>query len=160
MTELELAVVDELNRFERLVASARRGSTIKLLGITLVGDSFVSIFRDLTTYCIESSDTPEIRRICLAERQTSRLDGYVTRLFSRGRKHRAPRLGLGEHQGLIHATDPAVCRVALWLTLQVIGCPAPPPRLSAMRLGRAPQVDFLGPWEHEGLAWLATRAQS
>jgi hypothetical protein len=42
-----------------------------------------------------------------------------------------------EHSGLIHVTDPAVRRVATWLTLQVIACPAPPARLNAMRLGRA-----------------------
>jgi hypothetical protein len=29
-----------------------------------------------------------------------------------------------------------------------------------MRLGRSPQIDFFGPWQHEGLAWLANRAQS
>jgi hypothetical protein len=65
MTELELAVIDELIRFERLVAAARRGSTIKLLDITLVGDSFVSIFRDLTTYCIANWDTRDYRPVCL-----------------------------------------------------------------------------------------------
>jgi hypothetical protein len=140
MTDLELAVIEELVRFERVVATAHRGSNRKLGDIILDSASFLTILRDLSTYCIESWDTPEIRRICGAERQVPRLDGYVTRLFNRERKHRAPRLGLGEHQGLIHAIDPAVRRVALWLTLQVIACPAPPPRLSAMRLGRAPQV--------------------
>jgi hypothetical protein len=49
MTEPELAVIDELIRFERLVAAARRGRAITLGGITLTADSFVSIFRDLTT---------------------------------------------------------------------------------------------------------------
>jgi hypothetical protein len=50
--------------------------------------------------------------------------------------------------------DPAFRRAAIWLTLQVIACPAPPARLNAMRLGRSPQVDFLGPWQHEGLAFV------
>jgi hypothetical protein len=160
MTELELAVIDELIRFERLVAAARRGSTIKLGDTVLVADSFVSIFRDLTTYCIESWDTRDYRRVCLIERQLMRLGGHATRLFNRERKHRAPRLGRDQHQELIHMTDPAVRRAAIWLTLQVIACPAPPARLNAMRLGRSPQVDFLGPWQHEGLAWLTNRARS
>jgi hypothetical protein len=42
----------------------------------------------------------------------------------------------------------------------VIACPATPARLSLMRLGRSLQVDFLGPWEHEGFAWLADRAKN
>jgi hypothetical protein len=29
-----------------------------------------------------------------------------------------------------------------------------------MRLGKPPQVDFIGPWQHEGLTWLADRAQN
>jgi hypothetical protein len=160
MTELELAVIDELIGFERRVAAARRGSTIKLGNITLAGDAFVAIFRDLTTYCIENWDTRDYRCVCLVERQVSRLGGYMTRVFNRERKHRASRLRQDEHQGLIHATDPAVRRAAIWLTLQVIACPAPPARLNAMRLGRSPQVDFLGPWQHEGLAWLADRANN
>lgn len=152
MTELELAVIDELIRFERLVGAARRRGIITLGGITLTADSFVSIFRDLTTYCIENWDTYDYRRICLVERQVMRLGGHVTRLFNRERKHRAPHPRRNENQGLIHVTDPAVRRLAIWLTLQVIACPAPPARLSVMRLGRAPHVDFLGPWEHEGFA--------
>ena len=32
-------------------------------------------------------------------------------------------------------------------------------RLNAMRLGRSPHIDFLGPWDHEGLSWLAECAQ-
>jgi hypothetical protein len=59
----------------------------------------------------------------------------------------------------IIVTDPGVRRLAIWLTLQVIACPAPPARLSVMRLGRSPQIDFLGPWQHEGLTWLANRAR-
>jgi hypothetical protein len=98
MTELELAVIDELIRFERLVAAARRGSTIKLVNITLVAQSFVSIFRDLTPYCITNWDTRDYRRVCLVERQVMRLGGYVTRLFNRERKHRTPRRGRDEHQ--------------------------------------------------------------
>jgi hypothetical protein len=160
MTELELAVIDELIRFERLVGAARRRGIITLGGITLTADSFASIFRDLTTYCIENWDTYDYRRICLVERQVMRLGGHVTRLFNRERKHRAPHPRRNENQGLIHVTDPAVRRLAIWLTLQVIACPAPPARLSVMRLGRAPHVDFLGPWEHEGFAWLANRAQN
>ena len=160
MTELELAVIDELIRFERLVGAARRRGIITLGGITLTADSFVSIFRDLTTYCIENWDTHDYRRVCLVERQVMRLGGHVTRLFNRERKHRAPHRRRNENQGLIHVTDPAVRRLAIWLTLQVIACPAPPARLSVMRLGRAPHVDFLGPWEHEGFAWLANRAQN
>jgi hypothetical protein len=31
--------------------------------------------------------------------------------------------------------------------------------LNAMRLGRSPHIDFLGPWDHQGLSWLAERAQ-
>jgi TniQ len=160
MTELELAVIHELIRFERLVAVARRGSTITLGGITLTADSFVSIFRDLTTYCIENWDTRDYRRVCLVERQVMRLGGHMTRLFSRERKQRTPHRRRNENQGLIHMTDPAVRRLAIWLTLQVIACPATPARLSLMRLGRSPQVDFLGPWEHEGFAWLADRAKN
>lgn len=160
MIELELAVIHELIRFERLVAAARRGSTITLGGITLTADSFISIFRDLTTYCIENWDTRDYRRVCLVERQVMRLGGHMTQLFSRERKQRTPHRRRNENQGLIHMTDPAVRRLAIWLTLQVIACPAPPARLSLMRLGRSPQVDFLGPWEHEGSAWLADRAKS
>jgi hypothetical protein len=161
MTELDLAVIDELIRFERLVAAARRGTTITLGGINLTTDSFVSIFQDLTTYCVEIWDTRDYRRICLVERQVMRLGGYVTRLFNRERRHhRTPHRRRFENQGLIHVTDPAVRRLAIWLTLQVIACPAPPTRLSMMRLGRSPQIDFLGPWEHDGFAWLADRAQN
>jgi hypothetical protein len=160
MTELELAVINELIQLERLVGAARRGSTITLGGITLTADSFVSIFRDLTTYCIENWDARDYRRICLVERQVMRLGGHVTRLFNRERRHRAPHRRQNENQGLIHVTDPAVRRLAIWLTLQVIAYPAPPARLSVMRLGRSPQIDFLGPWQHEGFAWLADRAQN
>jgi hypothetical protein len=160
MTVLELGVIDELIRFETLVAAARRGSPITLGGITLTSDSFDSIFRDLTTYCIENWDTRDYRRVCLVERQVMRLGGYVTRLFNRERKHRSPHRRRNENRGLIHVTDPAVRRLAIWLTLQVIACPAPPARLSVMRLGRSPQIDFLGPWQHEGLAWLADRAEN
>jgi hypothetical protein len=159
-TELDLAVIDEFIRFERFVVAARRRSTIRLGDITLAGNSFVSIFRDLTTYCIANWDTSDYRRVCLVERQVSRLGGYMTGLFNRERKHCVPRLGRDRHHGLIHLTDPGVRRIAIWLTLQVIACSAPPARLNAMRLGRSPQVDFLGPWQHEGLAWLADRAQS
>jgi hypothetical protein len=56
--------------------------------------------------------------------------------------------------GLIHVADPAVRLLAIWLTMQVIACPASPPRFGPMRLGRPPQVDFLGPWQHDGLVWL------
>lgn len=77
MTEIELAVIDELIRFERLVAAARRGSIITLGGFTLTADSFASIFRDLTTYCIENWDTRDYRRVCLVERQVMRLGGYL-----------------------------------------------------------------------------------
>jgi len=94
MTDLELAVIEELVRFERVVATARRGSNIKLGDIALDSASFLTILWDLTTYCIESWDTPEIRRLCVAERQVPRLDGYVTRLFNREREHRAPRLAI------------------------------------------------------------------
>ena len=38
-------------------------------------------------------------------------------------------------------------------------CPAPPAQWNAMRLGRSPHIDFLGPWDHDGLGWLAERAQ-
>jgi hypothetical protein len=72
MTELEVAVIDELIQFERLVAAARRGRASTLGGITLAADSLVSIFRDLTTYCIEIWDTRDYRRICLVERQAMR----------------------------------------------------------------------------------------
>jgi len=61
MTELEAALVDELLRFEKLMASARRGSTIKLLDITLFGESFVSIFRDLPTHCTDNWDRRDCR---------------------------------------------------------------------------------------------------
>jgi hypothetical protein len=160
MTKIELAVIDELIRFERLVGAARRGSTITLGGITLTADSFVSIFRDLTTYCIKNWDTRDYRRVCLVERQVMRLGGHVTQLFNRERKHRTPHRRRNENQGLIHTTDPAIRRLAIWLTLQVIACPAPPARLSVMRIGRSPQTDYLGPWQHEGFAWLADRAQN
>jgi hypothetical protein len=160
MTELELAVIDKLIRFERLVAAARRSSIIILGGITLTADSFVSIFRDLATYCIEIWDMRDYRRVCLVERQVTRLGGYMTRLFSRERKHRTPYRRRNEKQGLMHMTDPAARRLAIWLTSQVIACPARPARLRVMRLGRSPQIDFLGPWEHEGFAWLADRAQN
>lgn len=160
MTELEVAVIDELIRFERLVAAARRCRAITLGGITLAADSFISIFRDLTTYCIEIWDTRDYRRICLVERQAMRLGGHMTRLFNHERKHRTPHRRRNGNQGLIHVTDPAVRRLTIWLTRQVIACPAPPARLSVMRLGRSPQIDFLGPWQHEGLTWLADRAQA
>jgi hypothetical protein len=159
-TDIDIAVLDELIRFERTVATARPGSPVELGDIVLDGDSFVSIFRDLTIYCVESWETKDYRRICLAERQVGRLPGAATQIFRRERKHHQQRLGLGKHHELIHVADPAVRRVAIWLVLQVIVCPAPPARLNAMRLGTSPHVDFLGPWNHEGLIWLAERAQS
>jgi hypothetical protein len=46
--------------------------------------------------------------------------------------------------------------VAIWLVLQVDGRPGLPSRLNnAMRLGKASHGDFLGPWDHQGLIWLA-----
>jgi hypothetical protein len=159
-TDLEMAVIGELIRFERVVATAHPGSPVEFGDIDVGGDSFLSIFRDLTTYCVESWDTKDYRRICLVERQVGRLPGGLTGIFQRARKHHARRLGLGMHHELVHVPDPAVRRVAIWLVLQVIACPAPPARWNAMRLGRSPHVDFLGPWHHEGLSWLAERAQS
>jgi hypothetical protein len=142
-----------------VVATARPGSPVEVGDVALDGESFVSIFRDLTTYCVKSWDTKDYRRICLAERQVGRFPGDVTGIFQRARKHHAQRLALGKHHELVHIADPAVRRVAIWLVLQVIVCPTPPARLNAMRLGRSPHVDFLGPWDHEGLNWLAERAQ-
>jgi hypothetical protein len=159
-TALEIDVIGELIRFERVLATARSGITSNYGDIELDGDSFLSIFRDLTTYCVESWDTQDYRRICPAERQSTRLPGYVTSIFNRHRKHHVPRLGIGKHHELVHFADPVVRRVAIWLVLQVIACPAPPTRLNAMRLGTAPHIDFLGPWHHHGLSWLAERAQS
>ena len=147
-------------KFERMVASARPGRPVDFGGVVLDGDAFVTTFRDLTTYCVESWDTKDHRRICLAERQVGRLPGAATRLFQRERKQHQPRLGLRKHHELIHVADPAVRRVALWLVRQVIACPAPPPNLNAMGLGTSPHVDFLGPWDHEGFGWLTERAQS
>lgn len=59
-----------------------------------------------------------------------------------------------------YCDSPAVRRLAIWLTMQVIACPTPPARFGPMRLGQTPQVDFLGTWQHEGLAWLTDRSQS
>jgi hypothetical protein len=155
-----MAVIGELIKFERVIATARPGGLAEFGDIGLDGDSFMTIFRDLTTYCVESWDTKDYRRISLTERQLTRLSGRVIGIFNRERKHRAGRLEIGKHHELIHVADPAVRRAAIWLVLQVIACPAPPGRLNAMRLGRSPHVDFLGPWEHDGLSWLAARAQS
>ena len=60
----------------------------------------------------------------------------------------------------IHLIDPAVRRAAIWLTLQVIACPAAPAQLNVLRLRRSPHVDFLGPWQHEGIAWLTDRSKA
>ena len=158
-TDLEMAVIDELIRFERVVATARGGTTITFDDIALDGDSFLSIFRDLTTYCVESWDTENYRRICLAERQVGRLTGCVISLFNRQRKFHLPPLGAGKRHELVHFVDPALRRAAIWLVLQVIYCPAPPIRMNVMRLGTSAHVDFLGPWYHNGLSWLAERAQ-
>ena len=157
--DLEMAVIGELVKFERVVASARAGCPVALDEIALDGDSFLSVFSDLTTYCVETWHTEDYRRICLAERQVGRLPGSVTGIFQRARKHHTPRLGLGMHHELVHVADAAVRRVAIWLVMQVIACPAPHARLNAMRLGRSPHIDFLGPWDHDGLSWLAERAQ-
>jgi hypothetical protein len=161
-TDLEIAVIEELISFERMVATARPGSPVEFgdCDVVLDGDAFVSIFRDLTTYCVEAWDTKNYRRICLAERQVGRLPGGATRLFQRERRHPQQHLGLGKHHELIHVADPAVRRMAIWLVLQVIAYPAPPARLNAMRLGKSPHADFLGPWDHQGFGWLAERAQS
>jgi hypothetical protein len=157
--DLEVAVISELIRFERVVATARPGRPIEFGEFALDGDTFLSIFRDLTTYCVETWYTRDYRRICLAERQVGRLPGSVTGIFQRARKHHTPRVGLGMHHELVHVADPAVRRVSIWLVMQVIACPAPSARLNAMRLGRSPHVDLLGPWDNEGLSWLADRAQ-
>ncbi len=157
--DLEMAVIGELIKFERTVATARPGCAVAIDEIALDGDSFLSVFGDLTTYCVETWHTRDFRRICLAERQVGRLPGSVTSIFRRARKYHTPRVGLGMHHELVHAADPAVRRVAIWLVMQVIACPAPPARLNAMRLGRSPHIDFLGPWDHDGLSWLAERAQ-
>jgi hypothetical protein len=157
--DLEIAVIDELIRFERVVATARGGILINFGDVTLDGHSFLSIFRDLTTYCVESWDTEDYRRICLAERQVGRLPGFDTSIFNRERKQHSQRLRIGQPHELVHFADPAVRRVAIWLVLQVITCPAPLARLNAVRLGTPPHVDFLGPWHHRGLSWLAERAQ-
>jgi hypothetical protein len=93
------------------------------------------------------------------DRQNGRLPGSVTGIFQRARKYHTPCLRFGMHHELVHVADPAVRPVAIGLVMQIIACPAPPARLNAMRLGRSPHVDFLGPWDHEGLK-LACRARS
>jgi hypothetical protein len=158
-TEHETAVIGALVRFERIVATACGGTTIHIGDIALDGEAFLTIFRDLTTYCVESWDTKDYRRICLAERQVGRLPGFATSIFNRERKQHLQRLGIGKRHELAHFADPAVRRVAIWLVLQVISCPAPPAPMNALRLGTAPHIDFFGPWHHHGLSWLAERAQ-
>ena len=133
-------MIGELISFELVVATACPGSPVEVGDVALDGESFVSIFRDFTTYCVESWDTKDYRRICLAERQVGRLPGNVTGIFQRASKHHAQRLGLGKHHELAHIADPAVRRVAIWLVLLVIACPTPPAQLNAMRLGTLRQL--------------------
>jgi hypothetical protein len=80
-TDLEAAVIGELIRFERVVATARAGRFVEFGDIDLDGDSFLSIFRVLTTYCIEAWDTKDYRQICLVERQVSRPSGQRAEYF-------------------------------------------------------------------------------